>query len=163
MKYTIWAAPAFMYTLQSISVQENIKVSFQMPVPWMTLGPLLELDATSSSQVLYVSHTGFRELSENAIIYEEIFVSYCISVRKIYLHNYWDSGWHVHLQTHQSLKPNAKLLIFRNAKLCVLGFISWDQAREDCHQKGGFLVEIDSKVSCKRWKSKAASYFHLKR
>ena len=61
------------------------------------------------------------------------------------------------------MEPNAKVLIFRNAKLCVLGFISWDQARDDCHQKGGFLVEIDSKVSCKRWKLKADSYFNLKR
>ena len=53
-----------------------------MPVPWMTLGPLLELDAISSSQVLPYRRTGFRQLSENTIIYEEIFVSYCISVWK---------------------------------------------------------------------------------
>jgi len=44
--------------------------------------------------------------------------------------------------------------------LLFTGFISWDQARDSCHQKGGFLAEIDSKaeldtlvaaMTCKGW------------
>jgi len=47
--------------------------------------------------------------------------------------------------------------------LFFTGLISWDQARDDCHQKGGFLVEIDSKaeqdtlvaaITCQGWENK---------
>jgi len=46
--------------------------------------------------------------------------------------------------------------------LFFTGLISWDQARDDCHQKGGFLVEIDSKaeqdtlvaaMTCQGWEN----------
>ena len=102
-----------MYTLQSISVQENIKVWYQMPVPWTTLGPLLELDATSSSQVLPYRRTVFRELSENYLWWDLLHFSW-----RTYLQNYLYSSWHFHLHPHQSLEPNVKLQFSEMQNLC---------------------------------------------